>query len=964
MKPKGELNMKKILLLLASFFVVTGGISQENFSLPHPEMPPLPESAVFRQFAGYTPSLSTGTVNIPIPLYDIEVKNFTLPISLQYYTTGIKVSDPATPLGYGWILNPGLRITRTVRGRPDGGVFENKIYNPGSTGIDENEYTFYYGRNAHIVEPQSRSAADKAISAFLIDPEYDIFTVHLPDENATFIYQKNKMEKIVSSNPLIKIKPVTESIGLLIGFEVTDGKGIVYHFGCKKGEAYSNQPYLEQSRHVPNGTFTGWGLREISLPDSEHKIRINWIKANTRAFISYPTDYCAWYIDNKSPAYDIEAGWVPEVYKNTNFTESESVEAIRMQEIVFPAGRVNFTYEDYKNNSVLTKVSVTNHSGKNRKIVDFEYQKEGNTLLLNSLKFSDEGEYRFTYNSNRFLNFLGQDYWGYYNGQSNSELTPNFMVGMELVHSSHTEIHKKLIGTAVREPYEAAAKANILERIDYPTGGYTVFEYELHQFEEKKPTLATNKEALNKGRGLRISKITTKDNLTGTTEEKVYTYRKAVVDCDNTLDSFFKSYCITYTPPGGYTTVGRKVEVSAYSFLAGLFSCNAPVFYTEVEEVATTVDKGNSRIPAYKTKYEFKQYHTDGISFAPRPHIGNRSVFDGNNHVLTQKTIYRKQQLDYLPVEVTSYKYTALYQDLQETYIDFNLINSEYYGPHFNTPDDINRLRGNNVPAMPYFIQNTWLKLARFIPESETKTVYTENGEITSNTTYTPNYSFPTLIAQKEYDSSNGDTIREEYKYMTLNGLYGSKKGYSYPISETRIVNGQTMSKKALYNTNRFHPSCVLLEKNSSQASRTEYESYDVFGNPLSVTTNGIRTNYLWSYNGMYLIAEIRNADKADIQAAIQSAFSVPTADDLSRLDMPTQIQLKNFREHLVLKNALITTYTYIPLIGIESFTNTQGYITTYEYDKENRLYRIKDQEGNIVQEYIYNYGNKHETAL
>jgi YD repeat-containing protein len=54
--------------------------------------------------------------------------------------------------------------------------------------------------------------------------------------------------------------------------------------------------------------------------------------------------------------------------------------------------------------------------------------------------------------------------------------------------------------------------------------------------------------------------------------------------------------------------------------------------------------------------------------------------------------------------------------------------------------------------------------------------------------------------------------------------------------------------------------------------------------------------------------------------------------------------------------NALVTTYTYAPLIGITSQTDPNGRTTYYEYDAFNRLKRIKDHDGNTVKVMDYQY--------
>lgn len=52
--------------------------------------------------------------------------------------------------------------------------------------------------------------------------------------------------------------------------------------------------------------------------------------------------------------------------------------------------------------------------------------------------------------------------------------------------------------------------------------------------------------------------------------------------------------------------------------------------------------------------------------------------------------------------------------------------------------------------------------------------------------------------------------------------------------------------------------------------------------------------------------------------------------------------------------NAQVTTYTYDPLVGVTSVTDTKNLITYYEYDDFQRLMNIKDKDGNIIKNYLY----------
>ncbi|GGB06519.1 RHS repeat protein [Puia dinghuensis] len=54
--------------------------------------------------------------------------------------------------------------------------------------------------------------------------------------------------------------------------------------------------------------------------------------------------------------------------------------------------------------------------------------------------------------------------------------------------------------------------------------------------------------------------------------------------------------------------------------------------------------------------------------------------------------------------------------------------------------------------------------------------------------------------------------------------------------------------------------------------------------------------------------------------------------------------------------DALMTTYTYSPLVGKTSETDPSGKTLTYEYDGLGRLLHVRDQDGNILKQYDYQY--------
>lgn len=64
-------------------------------------------------------SYFNGLPTIGIPLYTAEVKDLSLPLSLSYHASGIRVNQYPTLVGLGWTLHAGGAITRVVNGVED-----------------------------------------------------------------------------------------------------------------------------------------------------------------------------------------------------------------------------------------------------------------------------------------------------------------------------------------------------------------------------------------------------------------------------------------------------------------------------------------------------------------------------------------------------------------------------------------------------------------------------------------------------------------------------------------------------------------------------------------------------------------------------------------------------------------------------------------------------------------------------
>lgn len=259
--------------------------------------------------------------------------------------------------------------------------------------------------------------------------------------------------------------------------------------------------------------------------------------------------------------------------------------------------------------------------------------------------------------------------------------------------------------------------------------------------------------------------------------------------------------------------------------------------------------------------------------------------------------------------------------------------------------------------------------------QESTSIIYDTNGQnpITTTTNYfydNENVFQPTRI---ETRNSKNELLKERT-------YFAHDVNNSQLISEHRIVepvkketyNGTTLltTKETVYNTNHNNEGLYLPEKiqtslgSGSLQDRVIYHQYNEHGNPTEVgKANGLKIVYIWGYNEQYPIAKIENATFSEVSAQV----NVNNIKNLSNSDDDHCLDTGNCSEKVLrnalaalrnLPGALVTTYTYDPLIGITSITDPRGYTIYHNYDEFNRLKSIKDADGNLVEEYEYNYKN------
>jgi len=112
--------------------------------------------------------------------------------------------------------------------------------------------------------------------------------------------------------------------------------------------------------------------------------------------------------------------------------------------------------------------------------------------------------------------------------------------------------------------------------------------------------------------------------------------------------------------------------------------------------------------------------------------------------------------------------------------------------------------------------------------------------------------------------------------------------------------------------------------------------------------------NYLWGYNGLYPVAEIKGSDYSTISGLVNKEILNNISGTYTEQELLTELQ--KIRTGLNGTISLINTFTYDPFWGMLSKTDARGIRSHFGYNDFGQLSQISDNRENIVKEFIYHY--------
>lgn len=437
--------------------------------------------------------LSSGKPSISIPLYTIERDGVTVPLSVSYNAQGIKVNQVAGYAGLNWNFNAGGSVTRLVNGLHDEFIGGYMSGNHDISAIMD------------ICSSTSENKDPAQCDYLMLRAEYGEIDLK-PDEfffqfgaySGKFFYDQIQQKFVFQSKEDLAVEYYREGgdpNGKIVGFRFTTPYGVKYYFGMESET--DSYPVLETKS--TSGILHSHNSSDLDL--TQNPYHSLW---PIRRIVTANGQEIKFYYKTSIQQYNTKGGeWISEYedgsYTNNVRVERHLIEQPELEEIDFGLGAVVISSWDgvrldYIEGTALGSLSVLDQNENQIKKLNFNYDhyttseglppfvlssyQDGVKNRLRLISVQEEGKdgsllppYLLGYNGN-FLPSLyntGQDYWGYYNGEDNGRYVKQ-NIGTQ-------EPRKK------RQVNPSTSSAGILNRITYPTGGYTEFSFESNRGE-------------------------------------------------------------------------------------------------------------------------------------------------------------------------------------------------------------------------------------------------------------------------------------------------------------------------------------------------------------------------------------------------------------------------------------------------------------------------------------------------
>ncbi|MBN1416840.1 MAG: RHS repeat protein [Bacteroidales bacterium] len=556
------------------------------------------------------------------------------------------------------------------------------------------------------------------------------------------------------------------------------------------------------------------------------------------------------------------------------------------------------------------------------------------------------------------------------------------------------------------------ATTAMLQSITYPTGGKTVFEFEPHAFTNEQYLSAEDisnfinssydlgviADAKPIGGGLRIKTIKNFNEHGEIVTIKKYSYNLSTGQSSGKHLAPLKNYITRGCKYGEELNMpiiyGTKYMLSCNSYFplaASLIGTNVGYDRIEIENILDVGSNGK----------EILVFEND----MPYVTWDKAYFFEKNNGNLLNRYFLNAQN-ETIKVENFNYANDDIEMESLNVFIE-----DTYHGiePAPNGISVQDRWTAFTYPNISFWNHITQQEIID----------YYDNGNLSNITTYAydlTNYCIEQITQVNSDNKTKYTLYKYPHDFSSPGNIYESMTQESIhrinPVIETieYIYNtANQIRTKTNYSTSVINPANVENQiGNNATEIQLYYDKYDNIGNLLQFhrpnNTKDIYQSYIWGYNNTYPIAEVKNANWSDIfHTSFEDSEGIINTNSKTGRKIRTSTYYKSLsgltpgvhtlqywkrtgstwslqtssisvtgttytiyisasttypvdEVRFFPSNALMTTYTYDPLVGMTSETDPNGKTTYYTYDSFGRLQYIKDMDRNTIQEYKYHY--------
>ncbi|MBC7948999.1 MAG: hypothetical protein H7Y42_14030 [Chitinophagaceae bacterium] len=972
--------MRKISSLL--FFMLGSFITFSQIVDFDKIVPPTPEVAHLQKEVRVPVDYSTGVPSISISLFELNTGKISVPISISYHGSGIRVGQLSSSVGLGWGLNAGGAITRSIRGKADEG------------GWLLNNYTNHF---VNVTENGSKSANDYMLTDY--DFTQDDYSYSFLGFGGSFFFDSTKTIRHVEKNPINLEYNYPYSTSK---FKARDIFGFSYYFDSTDVSLSSSFPSNNPSNTALTGGTSAWKLTKIKYQAID-SVQIDYQK------------YTIEYDEIGADIWDLNDGFescVPvepgcqscgDDYPTAlfNMVSSRHFDNSLVKQIKSRDTQVDFYYSNDDSatvwkrrlDSIIVK-SLVDSSIKKKVYLSYSRFPGCEQLRLKSIKHVDLNtgqfeETKFQYYENSSVNLPGigarsKDMFGYFNNKPN-----------EYLIVSNDPSWTNLFDNADRNINSQAIVLGTLRSVTYATGGYSEFVYEPNKINDSMY-----------GPGLRVREVREYNALDRKLNRTAYSYfgyhGQSLLFPYNMLpeirtSTYTRKYFSSDEPnnyniplgvePMGYLydSVVVKIKGSTndllttyqYDFAAIYNGYKAfPVEVNQYRHVPST----NSYTIAKKDK-SFYAHTIDNSHLTPllavqRPQLLLVNAWTEGNFTCVQSTTGFYTMYSYAENSISK----AREQSITYAGNDSVVEESRYYYANSNhlQPTRIVRLNSvdSNVTLIKYPAE---MVAASLDPNGVYQAMVTEH------------FWGPSIL-EETFDASANSLTKTITGYKQWTGFIGPE------LTQTGI-------------------------RGTTPETRRQIIQCDAFGNVREFESDGMKNTFIWDYNGRLPVAKASNAASSEVAftgfetsstgdwilnggtystanaLSGKQGYTLGTGNSITKSSLPTKDYIvsywiktgslsvnggsgnvgmsKNgwtYYQHnltsvtsvsivgtatlddlrLYPLHASMVTHSFDPLRGMISMSDQSNRITYYEYDGLGRLCHIRDMDKNIIKKIKY----------